>query len=152
MEIILNPTEEIKRMSRGQWVKSLSKYGDDSWHWELFWSGFTAKHYMESHLEWKDHYEKKYPTDKEAMKVIKRICRHFKILPTFEFTNRSRGRAFYWRNKITLPTKNISLGMICHEIAHLVAFKKYGRCVGHTKKFYRKNNSVCRFAKRYLLK
>jgi hypothetical protein len=138
----------IKKHSRGQWVKSLSRYGDGEWHWEAFWQGFSAKHYMEETQRHSEFYKKIYPTDKEAMKVIKRVCRHFKILPVFEFTNLKRGLAYY-SGKIILPSKNISLGLICHEIAHLVAYKRFGE-VGHNKKYQRKCDSVCRFSKRYL--
>jgi len=87
-------------------------------------------------IDWSytQHWQVKY-TSKEALKIIKKLCRHFKItIPRVYFTKHKNGSASI-RGYIKLPKKDISLGIIDHEIGHLLAFKN--SAYGHTKKAYK---------------
>ena len=118
--------------------------------WER--KGFRLKMYMNEHLDYPEFQEKIYATPKEAEKYLKKLKRHFK-LPNleWEFSKNSGGSAhrYWWGYKIKLPKTDITLGLICHEIAHVIAFHKYDT-MGHTKKFYRQLKRVYTWAKRYL--
>ena len=59
---------------------------------------------------------------------------YFKDAITVNLNNRSWGRAYPQRGRIDLPAGGCSLGMILHEVAHLLNWKLHqGR--GHTKTF-----------------
>ena len=110
-------------------------------------------HYIDERLRHKEHYAIVYPTPKEATKIIKKLRRHFKLSFEFSFPNINRGIAFSnWSRcyHIELPYKDISLGLICHEVAHALSRKKYDKPVNHNKKYQRQCDRVCKWARRYL--
>lgn len=88
----------------------------------------------------------------QANKVVKKLRRHFKVPwecngMAADFIKKQRkGTASYYTNRITLPSKNISLGMIAHEIAHLVHKKRYNDH-GHNKKFMKALKIVNNYVK-----
>ena len=67
-------------------------------------------------IDWKYlHWQVKYTPD-QAQKISNKLARHFKIrLSGIRFANYSRGLAYY-SGYIKFPKKDISLGMVCHEI------------------------------------
>lgn len=85
----------------------------------------------------------------QGRKIAMKLIRHFKIIPSpfIFFCNSKNGHAGY-DGYISLPKKNIALGMICHEVGHLFAYK-YGR-KGHTKKAYKYIHRVYKYAVRYI--
>ena len=137
---------------RGQWIKN--EQGE--FEYNEFWNGFSAKHYWLEHQSHKEFYDFKYPTPKEAEKIIKKIRRHFKLGFGYVFNGHTNGHAtmvevLHIRSgRIYLPKENISLGIICHEIAHILTYKKWKKNLHHTKKFQTQCNRICRWAKRYL--
>lgn len=68
-----------------------------------------------------------------AQLVAYELGRRFDIYSLHvDMTNRSSGHA--WSNRIALPYKGCSLGMIIHELAHVYNYQKY-RKHGHTGTF-----------------
>jgi len=130
-----------------RWCKMTDENGQTEY--ALAWGGFSTKHYMTEHEQYTAHYERKYPTPQEANKYVKKILRHFKISATCEFCNDKNGQAMLLSNHLRFPRQNISLGLICHEIAHLLAFRKYGDC-NHNRCFRSQNKRAMNWAKRYL--
>jgi hypothetical protein len=121
---------------------------------EASW-GYRRKHYACEHMRHKEFYDHHYTDNKEADKIIKKILRHFKVNATWDYRcSEGHGHCHYGslRSCLHLPRKNISLGLICHEIAHVLAIRKWGRGVHHNRKFQTQNNKVCTWAKRYLTK
>jgi len=107
------------------------------------------KYYQREREVYPEYYNTNYPTPKEVRKIVRKLCRHFKIqLWKVDFNTNGRGSA-YPGNYISLPRKDIKLGLICHEIGHLVAWKKTGQS-NHNKKTWNKMRQVYRYAKRYL--
>ena len=96
---------------------------------------------------WKKHWDTIYFTPKEAMKYIRKLLRHFKLDANIYFNTYRNGHAYY-RGYITLPKHTISLGMIAHEIGHLLAYKKGYR--GHNKKSYKYIHRVYRYSIKYI--
>ncbi len=94
-------------------------------------------------VEWKN-YPKDYSiklNKEDAEMICRKLIRHFKLtnVAAVRFTKREdcgscganiRELPVCW---ITLAKKNISLGVICHEMAHALEFLKYKKA-GHTKK------------------
>lgn len=77
----------------------------------------------------------------EIEKVINKLRRHFKVRDScygksVEFRGTRIGRANLGMSRITVPKTNVSLLMMVHEIAHLVAYQRY-ISLGHDKKFKR---------------
>ena len=117
---------------------------------KALWGGFSAKHYMLDHMNHKEMYDKIYPTPKEVIPILSKFKRHYKIPFTYEFTGIRGGVAYSRRCHIELPSSNIRLGTVCHEVAHLLADKKWGYGVHHNKKFQTQMNRTCRWAKKFL--
>ena len=106
---------------------------------------------IEYEIDWKENANawKRSSEKQEALKVCKKLARHFKLGDvTFYFDTNHTGLANGRWNTIRLPRKNISLGLINHEIAHLVTYKKFGNKVGHSKKFMRCLKQVNNYTKK----
>jgi len=90
---------------------------------------------------------------KNANKIVKKLRRHFKVeweqdgMSAYFIPRQRKGTASIHTNRITLPAKDISLGIICHEIAHLVSRKRYGS-TGHNKKFMKALKIVNKYAEK----
>jgi len=137
---------------RAMWKPIPQQDGTTKFEYIELWKGWSTKHYMESHLEFQEFYQVKYPTSEEATKYVWKILKHFKAQDAYySFDNYSNGTA-YGGKRMAFPKSDITLGMICHEIAHLLAFRKWKKCCHHNKKFQTQNRRVCRWAKRYLPK
>jgi len=104
------------------------------------------KAYYNKDWIWDIHYTIKY-NQKNAMKYIKKLLRHFKLRATIYFTTRKTGWAGYF-GYIKLPKKNISLGIIAHEIGHLLAYKNGHK--GHNKKAYKYITKVYKYSIKYI--
>ncbi len=101
-------------------------------------------------IDWKENANawKRSSEKQEALKVCKKLARHFKLGDVdFRFDKNKNGSACGRLNYIRLPRKNILLGLITHEIAHLVAYNKFGNC-HHDKKFMRYLKQVNNYAKK----
>jgi hypothetical protein len=97
---------------------------------------------------WKSHWDLKYKTSTEALKYINKLLRHFKLNTDVRFCRYSRGFAYHSGKCIELPKQDISLGIIAHEIGHLLAYK-FGY-KGHTKKAYKYINRVYKYSMKYI--
>lgn len=83
----------------------------------------TLKYYEKMWKKFRTEYDY-HISDKEAIKVCKKLARHFKIpLKDVRFYGKHRGMA-YTNYKIRIPHKP-SIGIICHELAHLFNYQKY---------------------------
>ena len=103
----------------------------------------------EQDYNYKHHWDTIYHTPKDAIKIVKKLLRHFKLRADIYFNTYSTGFASYtYKRYIKLPKKDISLGMIAHEVGHLLAYK-YGYR-GHTKKTYKYINRVYRYSIKYI--
>ena len=109
----------------------------------------VLKTYLIDWLENDDLYKRKLDR-KNAEKVCKKLKRHFKLNFSTEFSKRGdAGTARYYHNSIQLNgTGTISLGVINHEVAHHLAFKKgskkhnkvFRKCLKKCAKYIRKKN------------
>lgn len=109
----------------------------------------ALKFYRKEWDIYSDYWKVKYTKD-EAIKICKKLNRHFKVGASFRFSNNSIGQA-YWNGLIDLPKKDIALAMICHEVGHLVSQKKYGHAgKGHNKRLAKTNKRIFRYAIKYL--
>lgn len=93
------------------------------------------------------HWNTKYSTPKQAMKYIKKLLRHFKLNADIYFTRRTRGWAGC-SGYIELPKYDICLGLIAHEIGHMLAYKNGHK--GHTKRDYKYIHRVYRYSIKYI--
>lgn len=140
-------------MARWEKYTIQNEDGTKEFGMRMKWEGFSTKHYMDEHDQYQEFYRKKYGTPKEAEKIIKKLKRHFGLGFDYEFTTYGSGKYSnsWWRPEIVkLPKDNISLGIICHETAHALDYKKWGMCNNHNKKFRTCMKRVCNFAKRYI--
>jgi hypothetical protein len=96
---------------------------------------------------YKEHWNTRYEA-LEAKKIAKKLVRHFKVKSFVSFNTYRIGYANYRTGKIELPKKDISLGMICHEVGHLLAYTKGYK--GHTKKAYKYIHRIYRYAVKYI--
>ncbi len=73
----------------------------------------------------------------ESKKILNKLTRHFKLGKLrYEFSRcRNSGTSYTSRGLMKLPKKDISLGLINHEIAHFVTDIKYSSRHHHDKKF-----------------
>jgi len=108
----------------------------------------TIKAYLQD-WNYTKHWQTKY--DKiEAYKIIKKLTRHFKINISknyIYFNNYKNGYAGY-SGYITLPKKDISLGMIAHELGHILAYKNGYK--GHNKKAYKYIHRIYKYSIKYI--
>jgi len=64
--------------------------------------------------------------DKQAIKIAKKISRHFKftVNEIKIYGKKSHGYAWFRLNKIKIP-HNTSLSLLIHELAHLYEYQKH---------------------------
>ena len=105
------------------------------------------KYYTEENKKYKDYFNTRY-NPKQAEKIIKKLSRHFKLNLAYYFNNYSWGRAGLNKKYIILPKDNISLGLICHEVAHCLPYKRNKKF--HTKRFARVSKKVYNYARKFL--
>lgn len=73
----------------------------------------------------------------EARIVFDKLCRHYKIDPFLDWTSGRNHPKAWGTYKVRLNYDFLNFGIICHELGHIFANKKYGNGVaGHTKKHW----------------
>lgn len=109
-------------------------------------------------MPWLKFYEKErqqYPeafthkvSDEGAKIIVKKLKRHFKIIRLYglRFYGNSGSGSAYPNGYIRL-SHNPSVGMICHEVAHLFNKRKYGNW-NHNKKLMRTIKRMVNYCKR----
>lgn len=89
-------------------------------------------------------------------KLVRKLARHFKTpKPALQHTriNDTHGRYIHpnaYHASTIRTAQNSTLGTLCHEFAHHLAYLKHGRGVGHDKRFKKQLKKVYTFAKRYI--
>lgn len=101
--------------------------------------------YSTEHIDFPDHFSKKLSWI-ECEIVHKKLCRHYKINSFLIYRGRVCGRAFS-NGRIILGVSGMNVGVICHEFAHLIAYRKYGH-FRHNRQMYRIMCSVMNFVRR----
>lgn len=93
-------------------------------------------YYRKERVEFSQYYERKLPSPrwKSSRMIIEKLYKHFKLgNPNMDYT--SGWRHSSWSpSRILINYEHASFGLIAHEVAHGLAYKKYGTNVGHTKK------------------
>lgn len=92
------------------------------------------KFYSVEHKHFPKHYA--HALDWDACKIVHaKLCRHYKLPVRLGYNGRRCGVAHSY-GLIELGRSGMNVGVICHEVAHLVAYRKY-RHMKHDKKLYR---------------
>jgi len=109
-------------------------------------------YYHIERLTFSEIYEEKVNLDKAKM-IIKKLIKHFKLRNVDEIETYSGKGAIcrYFKCqipycKIIIPKKEMSIGLICHELAHAWELLKY-RKAGHNKKhtkFMKRITNYCK--------
>src|SRR3990167_4782281 len=104
-----------------------------------------ATYYRTERIDFKEQYEKKLSWQ-ECVIVHKKLCKHYKLPCNIRYNGRICGRV-HSHGLIQLGQQGMNIGVICHEVAHLVAYIKY-RDMHHNKKMYRIMKSIMNYAKK----
>ena len=92
------------------------------------------KFYSVEHKHFPKHYATK--LDWDACKIVhSKLCRHYKLPIQLRYNGHRCGVAHHY-GLIELGRSGMNVGVICHEVAHLLAYRKY-RVMKHDKKLYR---------------
>jgi hypothetical protein len=101
------------------------------------------KFYSVEHKHFPKHYATK--LDWDACKIVhSKLCRHYKLPIQLRYNGRRCGVAHHY-GLIELGQSGMNVGVICHEVAHLLAYRKY-RVMKHDKKLYRVMTRVMNYA------
>ena len=104
------------------------------------YNGYHLKFYFVEKQLFREEYDIKV-TDKEAVKICKKLARHFKFyISKIRFYGYKRGFVNAY-GIIRLP-HNPSIGIICHECAHLLEYEKYHN--------FRHNKKLLNIMKRFI--
>ncbi len=97
------------------------------------------------------HYYDTKLNQKETTKIVKKLCRHFKLpMVRLFFSNRKRGGSYTSWGYLTIGAST-NLGILCHELGHHYTQIKYRECK-HNKKLRRAMKVICNYASRWLAK
>ena len=111
-------------------------------------SGYSLKCYHDEHIKFKEVYAKKLDYDSSEI-VIQKLLKHFKI-PVWQVrirrTNKIGGGKCY-RNGVIKLRWATDFGIVCHELAHFLAYRKYHN-MKHNKKMYRIMQKIINYCKR----
>lgn len=102
------------------------------------------KFYDNERVEFKEAFEKSLSYNELEM-VFKKLCRHFKISPSLYYGRGSHA------NKWSIQIANrwgLNFGVLCHELAHVYTWKKYGCRVGHGKKMWNVMRRIINYCKK----
>jgi hypothetical protein len=102
-------------------------------------------YYRKEHDEFPDHYALKLSWD-ECVIVHHKLCTHYKLPIILYYRGRVCGNARS-NGVITLGRSGMSVGVLCHEVAHLLAYRKYHE-MRHNKRMYRVMRGVMNYAKK----
>jgi len=104
------------------------------------YGGFGLSFYHNERITFKDAFELKL-SDEEAKKFVKKLTRHFKLnCQSIRFYGNSGSGMCTWRGDLRL-SHNPSVGLVCHEIAHLAHRR-------HDKKLMRWIKKLCNYSKK----
>lgn len=111
----------------------------------------TLKTYRDEWANYPSMFKRETPNARVTKMMTEKLRRHFKI-PSSAYCNnvdlnkRTRGSANLQHMHIRLP-QTCTLGMIAHEVAHLLGHHKYGS-TGHDRQFRRAMKIVVNYCKR----
>lgn len=93
-------------------------------------------YYRKEQDEFKQYYDMKLPSPRwnSVQIVVKKLYKHYGLNPSFIDWTTGRNHSKWSLNRILINLSHASFGLIAHEVAHGLAYKKYGCNVGHTKK------------------
>jgi|TARA_Y100000310_G_C20502750_1_gene724834 predicted SprT family Zn-dependent metalloprotease len=107
----------------------------------------TLKTYWKDWKENGNAFKRRTDDIKKAKLIVNKLRRHFKV-PGYNYFTKTNGGGFASTSGgLTFSKRDISLGVINHEIAHLVALKRYGT-LAHDKKFKRALKIVNNYVKK----
>ncbi|MBU0847314.1 hypothetical protein KKH23_09050 [Patescibacteria group bacterium] len=98
--------------------------------------GYYLKFYRRGREEFKEEYAKIIPTQRDVVKIVNRLCRHYKLSTLkVTFNKRKPDSGAYWKRsrRVDFHRTVVSFGIVCHEVGHHMAMEQTGKC-GHTKK------------------
>jgi len=98
--------------------------------------GYYLKFYGRGRKEFKEEYEKILPTQRDVVKIVNRLTRHYELSPLkVTFNKRKPNTGTYWTRsrRVDFHRSVVSFGIICHEVGHHYAMEQTGKS-GHTKK------------------
>ena len=98
--------------------------------------GYYLKFYMRGHKEFREEYEKMIPTQRDVVRIVNKLTRHYKLSPLkVTFNKRKPNTGSYWTSskRVDFHSSVFSFGIICHEVGHHYAMEKTGKC-NHTKR------------------
>jgi len=109
------------------------------------------KFYYIEHQIHAEQYSKKL-TQEQCLKIHKKLIRHYDLNVRLEFCRRRGGafrgfNAIWGRSGIIFMGKEPSFGLLCHEIAHAIDYKKHGH-TNHNKRLSRILKSVMAYVKK----
>jgi len=98
--------------------------------------GYYLKFYGRGRKEFKEEYEKILPSQRDVVKIVNKLTRHYMLTPLkVTFNKRKPNTGTYWprSKRVDFHRSVVSFGIICHEVGHHYAMEQTGKC-GHTKK------------------
>lgn len=101
-------------------------------------------YYRKERDEFPDHYGVKLSWD-ECKIVHQKLCKHYKLPIVLYYKGRVCGRARS-NGVITIGREGMNVGVLCHEVAHLLAYRKYHE-MRHNKRMYRIMRGVMNYTK-----
>jgi hypothetical protein len=103
------------------------------------------KFYSVEHKHFPKHYATKLDWD-ACVIVHSKLCRHYKLPVRLAYNGRRCGVA-HAGGLVELGRSGMNVGVLCHEVAHLIAYKRY-MSMKHDKKLYRVMSRVMDYALR----
>ena len=97
---------------------------------------YSLKFYNEEREEFGEEYDIFVPTQREVITIVNKLTRHYKMHPiTVKFRKHTPngGTCWYSSRLISFHRERVSIGIICHEVAHQLLYDQTGKR-GHTKK------------------
>lgn len=104
----------------------------------------ARKFYTTERVEFRTEFDMKLDSVKARI-MFDKLARHFKICQTLVFRNMGGGNCSRWYIKVGYDT---NVGTLCHEVAHAVQFKKYGK-FKHNKKLARILSRVIKYCQKH---
>lgn len=104
-----------------------------------------ATFYRTEKIDYAEQYDKKLSWD-ECKIVHRKLCKHYKLPIDLRYNGRLCGQANAY-GVIKIGASGMNIGVLCHEVAHLLAYKKY-RTMKHDKKTWRVMRGIMNYAKK----
>ena len=119
----------------GRWMKDEKS--------DFVYSPYRLKFYEEEHKIFSEAYDKKLDED-GIYKIFKKLRRHYKLYLSINYNDTYTGH--FRINNVEMP-KKASFGLLCHEIAHAIDYKRR-RITKHDKKMLRVMIRVTNYCKK----